>query len=853
MTLPISEPGLAAAPSLEIAHVLFMDIVGYSKLPMDQQRSLSGELQDAVRNTEAFASAQRTEKLVSLPTGDGMALVFFGDPEFPVRCAMQLSRALREHPEIKVRMGIHTGPVYRVADINAASNIAGGGINMAQRVMDCGDAGHILVSHAVADVLAQLRAWGTVLQDLSETEVKHGVHIHIYNLCTDEVGNAELPSKWQKLQREAESAVRAKAKRRKLSLALVATGMVVAVVMGGFLYSRRSQKLTAKDTIIPGDFANSTGDAVFDDTLKQALAIQLEQSPFLNVLSDRKVISTLKLMNRPANERLTQEVAREVCLRTNSKAMLMGSIAAVGDRYLIVVKAENCQSGDTLASAEATAGNRNKVLDALEGVGNQLRTKLGESLASVQKYDAPLAQATTSSLEALQAYSQGTRIRYAGVGDPNSYLKRALELDPNFAIAYAALGTYYYNLGQTSLASQNLKKAYELRDRVSELERFYIQAAYYRDVTGELDKAIQTYTEWDESYPGNAVVHNNLGYIFLKMGQYERAVVEVREAIRLLPDIGMAYNNLMDASNALDRLDQSRATLNQARALKLDGLFLRANWYHLGFLQGDNSATQEQLSWAMGKPGIEDCLLSIQSDTEAYYGRFRKARDFSQRAVLSAKQGGTAESAADWRANEALREAEVGNPVRARQAVTEAFGLSTGKGVEGMAVLTLARAGDPAQAEKLVDKLNQEFPLDTMMQNFLLPTIRASIELDKNHPQRAIEILRGAGPYELGSTSFGALSLGNLYPAYVRGEAYLKAGQGQEAAAEFQKLIDHRGIVANFVTGPLAHLQLGRARAMSGDKEAARKSYQDFFTLWKDADPDIPILVRAKAEYAKLN
>ena len=345
MTLPISEPGLAAAPSLEIAHVLFMDIVGYSKLPMDQQRSLSGELQDAVRNTEAFASAQRTEKLVSLPTGDGMALVFFGDPEFPVRCAMQLSRALREHPEIKLRMGIHTGPVYRVADINAASNIAGGGINMAQRVMDCGDAGHILVSHAVADVLAQLRAWGTVLQDLSETEVKHGVHIHIYNLCTDEVGNAELPSKWQKLQREAESAVRAKAKRRKLSLALVAAGMVVAVVMGGFLYSRRSQKLTAKDTIILGDFANSTGDAVFDDTLKQALAIQLEQSPFLNVLSDRKVISTLKLMNRPANERLTQEVAREVCLRTNSKAMLMGSIAAVGDRYLIVVKAENCQSG----------------------------------------------------------------------------------------------------------------------------------------------------------------------------------------------------------------------------------------------------------------------------------------------------------------------------------------------------------------------------------------------------------------------------------------------------------------------------------------------------------------------------
>jgi eukaryotic-like serine/threonine-protein kinase len=849
-TAPEAMPAPAPAnPAMEIAHVLFMDIVGYSRLPMGQQRTLLSELQEAVRNTEAFASAQRTEKLISLPTGDGMALVFFGDPEFPVHCAMQLSRALREHPEIKLRMGIHTGPVYRVADINAASNVAGGGINMAQRVMDCGDAGHILVSHAVADVLAQVGDWSKLLQDLSEAEVKHGVHLHIYNLCTDETGNAELPSKLREAQQAA--AARTKAKRRKTMLAVAAAVVAVAVI-GIVLYSKRPPKLTAKDTIIVGDFANSTGDGVLDGTLKQALSIQLEQSPFLNVLADRKVISTLKLMNRSATERLTPDVAREVCLRANSKAMLMGSIAAVGDRHLIAVKAMNCQSGDTLASAEAEAENRNKILGALEAVGNQLRTKLGESLVSVQKYNQPLTEATTSSLEALQAYDHGTRIRYAGVGDPNPYFQRALELDANFALAYNALGINYRNLGQTGLASQNLKKAYELRTRVSERERFIIEAVYYRDVTGELDKAIQTDTEWNETYPGNAALHINLGAIFLQIGQYEKAAVEEQEAIRLLPEAVAGYINLMSAQNSLSLLAQSQATLDQARSRKLDGQFLRVNWYYLGFLRGDQSAMQEQLSWVVGKKG-EDGLLSMQSDTEAYYGHFRKARDSSQRAGLLATHAGTPEVAAAWRANEAQREAEIGNAALARRVTAEAFALDKGTGVDGIAALTLARAGDPAQAENLVNKLNQEFPLDTMVQNYLLPTIRASIELDKNHPQKAIELLQTATPYELGYAIVGRLFVGSLYPAYVRGEAYLKAGQGQQAAAEFQKLIDHRGIVANFVTGSLAYLQLGRAQAMSGDKETARKSYQNFFTLWKDADPDIPILVQAKAEYAKLN
>jgi eukaryotic-like serine/threonine-protein kinase len=849
MTLhvPESAPGTRA---LEIAHVLFMDIVGYSKLPMDQQRTLLSELQEAVRNTEAFASAQRTEKLISLPTGDGMALVFFGDPEFPVRCAMQLSRALREHPEIKLRMGIHTGPVYRVADINAASNVAGGGINMAQRVMDCGDAGHILVSHAVADVLAQVGDWSKLLRDLSDAEVKHGVHLHIYNLCTDEAGNAELPSKLRVAQRAV--AARAQAKRRKITL-VVAAGVVVAGAVAGFLYFRRTPKLTAKDTIIVGDFANSTGDAVFDGTLKQALSIQLEQSPFLNVLADQRVVSTLKMMNRPATERLVSEVTREVCLRTNSKAMLVGSIAAVGDRYLIAVKATNCQSGDTLASAEATAENRNKILDALQDTGNQLRSKLGESLASVQKYDTPLDQATTPSLEALQAFTRARQVQATSGSNGIPYLKRALELDPNFAIAYASLGSNYQNSGEIKLASQNLKKAYEMRDRVSERERLYIESIYYTLATGELEKAIQTYHEWDETYPGSAVMHINLGLVLSEIGQYEHGAAEEEEAIRLQPDIAVAYEDLLNAYNSLNRLDQAWATLDRARARHLDDLALRPNAYYLGFLEGDQSAMQEQLSKAMGEQGIEDNLLSQQSDTEAYYGRFRKARDFSRRAVLSASHGGALEVAAGWRANQAQREAEIGNAALARRGIAEAFALTDGKDVDAMAALTLARAGDTVQAEKLLNKINQESPLATMVQSFLLPTIRAAIELSKNNPQRAIEVLQNAARYELGQAAWSGTNFGTLYPVYLRGEAYLKLGQGQLAAAEFQRAIDHRGVVVNFVTGSLTYLQLGRAQAMSGDKEAARKSYQKFLTLWKDADPDIPILVQAKAECAKLN
>ncbi len=646
-----------------------------------------------------------------------------------------------------------------------------------------------------------------------------------------------------------ESSPNRESKRRatRITLAAAFVALIALIVGGLFWRAHRASALTEKDTIVLADFDNKTGDAVFDGTLKMALAIQLEQSPFLNVLSDQRVNGTLKLMDRPSNERLTLEVAREVCLRTNSRALLTGSIAPVGEHYLIAVKAVDCETEDTLAGAEADAENRNKVLKALNQVGNQLRGRLGESLASVKKFDQPLEEATTSSLEALQDYTRARRARLTGDADPIPYLKHALELDPNFAEAYARLGPEYQDMKQSSLAIENYKKAYELRDRVSQRERFYIEAHYYADATGQLEKAIPIFMEWSQTYPAAWEPHVNLSYHYMQLGLYDKSVEEAKTTIRLVPESVIAYRHLMEAYNYMNQPDQAIATFNDAQAHKLDDNYLHLSRYGAAFLGSDNAAMQQQVTWATGKPGAEDLLLSAQAETEAYYGRIGKARNFSQRAAESAEHAEALETAALWRANEALREAEVGNNGRARQRAAQALALAPGRDVEALAALALARAGDAAGAQKLADKLDREFPVDTIMQGHLLPTIRASIELDKNNPGAAIEILRAANPYEMGSASSQT-----LYPAYVRGQAYLRAGEGKQAAVEFQKLVNHRGLVGNFVLGALVYLQLGRAYALAGDTAQAKSAYQDFLTLWKNADPDIPILVQAKAEYAEL-
>ena len=642
-------------------------------------------------------------------------------------------------------------------------------------------------------------------------------------------------------------------RRRRKSWQLAAAMVVVAGLGIGWFYwrSHKSSALTTKDTIVLGDFANSTNDRVFDGTLRQALAIQLEQSPFLNVLSDQKMSETLKLMDRSPNERLTEDMAREVCLRNNSTALLEGSIAPVGEHYLITLRAVNCQTGDTLASSEAEAENRNQVLKEVRKLANQLRGTLGESLASVKTFDQPLEEATTSSLEALQAFTRARRVMMTGGGaDAIPDLQRALALDPNFPRARSALGETYSNLGQSSLAIENIKKAYESRDRVGQRERLTIDALYYIVVTGELDKAIQTYKEWSATYPGDYLPHLNAGDLYARLGRYDKAEEEAHESIRLAPG-DIDYSNLMSVYAAQGRLVEAAAAFEAARARHLDGLFLRGYMYYVAFLRNQDSVMQQQLAWAVGRPEVEDVMLFLQSDTESYHGRITRARSFSQRAVESATHASAMESAADWRAKEALREAEIGNSSRAREMASRALFLSSGRDVQVMTALALARAGDAAKAEKLAGRINQEFSADTLIQGYWLPAIRAAIELDHGNAQQAIATLEDA-PFESGLAMSSRFLGGPMYPVYLRGVAHLKANQGQQAAAEFQKMLDHPGIAGNFVLAALAHLQLARAQAMMGDQAAARKSYQDFLTLWKDADPDVPILEQAKTEYAKL-
>jgi eukaryotic-like serine/threonine-protein kinase len=567
------------------------------------------------------------------------------------------------------------------------------------------------------------------------------------------------------------------------------------------------------------------------------------------------VSETLGMMGRPANQHITRDVAREICQRTASKALLTGSIASLGSHYALALQAVNCHSGDALASAQSEADSREHVLHSLGEAGNQLRQKLGESLASVGKFDKPLEEATTSSLEALQAFTQGTRVR-SEKGDPDSlsYFKRAVELDPNFARAYATLGTVYSNLGQPSPAIENMKKAYELRERVSEREKFYISAHYFDTATGEVAKAIPFYEQWIQSYPRNDVPHVNLGTIYSALGQNEKAANEFREALRLVPDNVANYGNLASSYVNLDRMDEARAVVDQAAARNLDDPNLRFNLYLMAFLKGDAAGMQQQFNWGMGKPVVEEFMLSVQSDTEAYFGRLNRAREFSRRAVESAKHNDAAEPAALLQAQAAMHEVELGNPAQARQAANAALTLAPGRDVEILAALALARAGDVARAQTIVAKLSSDFPLSTVVQGYWLPTIRAAIELNRANATKAIEALQGVAPYDLGNPPPGFWT---MYPIRLRGQALWQAHQGSAAVAQFQKILDHRGLVQNSVTLSVAHLGLARAYALDAAKDPAardkaRAAYQDFFALWKDADPDLSLLKEARSEYAKL-
>ncbi len=845
----------AATPSLEMANVLFLDIVAYSRLHMDQQQQAIQELQDAVRGTSEFARAQAADQLIRLPTGDGMALVFFRDPESPVRCALELTKILRAKPHIQLRMGIHAGPVYRIADINANRNVAGGGINIAQRVMDCGDSGHILLSKTMADVLAEISSWTKHLRDLGEAEVKHGVRVHLYNLCTEEAGNPELPKKLRAAA-AATAAVQApsSAAIKKISLGLVATCLIAAIVLGGFFFrTPKVQALTEKDTVVLADFDNSTKDPVFDDTLKEALAVEIEQSPFVNTLSDQKVRDTLQLMGKPAGQRLTPDLARDVCVRAHSKALLKGSISTLGSQYVLALNAINCANGDPLARAQNPAANKDAVLDVLGKTFGNVRAKLGESLSSINKYDMPLEQATTPSLEALSAYTLARKTQ-GEKGDAASitFYKRAIELDGKFALAYSGLATAYNNLGQVHNAGENARTAFDLREHVSELEKLRIEAFYHSYVTGDTSQAIQAYELWAQSYPRDYLPRASLGSLYALLGQFDKSVFETQAAQLLEPGAVVIYSNLGRDELALGKFDQAQAILDQAADKKVDGTVLRLTRYQLAFLRQDAPGMAAQMAWATHKPG-EGLFLSSQSDTEAFYGRLRKAREISRRAAESSAASEMSEAAAIWEASAALRESDFGHRDLARRGAESALSHATGKQLWALAALTLARTGEAPRAQALAEKLQQTYPSDTLLRNYWLPVIRASIELNRGAHAKALDLLQDAAPYDL-ADPFPVTSspLGNMYSVYLRGEAYLQSHQAKEAAAEFQKIVDHPGLVLNGPIAALARVQLARASAMSGDAAKARAQYEYFFTLWKDADSDLPILAAAKAEHAKL-
>jgi serine/threonine protein kinase/tetratricopeptide (TPR) repeat protein len=645
----------------------------------------------------------------------------------------------------------------------------------------------------------------------------------------------------------------------------VAVVLIAGAIAGAFYFRSRqtTHRLTEKDTIVLADFANSAGDAVFDDTLKQALSIALNQSPFLNVFPENKVAATLKLMSRPAGTKLTPEVTRELCQRAGSKAYLAGSIASLGSQYVLGLKVVNCQSGDPLAEEQVTAASKEKVLDALGVAASKLRGELGESLPTVQKFDVPLAQAATSSLEALKAYSLGIKaLNEKSFPAALPYFQRAIQLDPNFAMGYNVLGNDYYSLGETERASEYYTKAFQLRERASEREKLDITADYYSSVTGELDKAVQTYQEEIESYPRLAATYQNFGTVYSSQGQYDKAVEVTRQGLRLALDqlIGY-YTALANYTLALQRFDEARQIVHEAQARKLDDFILHNALYALAFVGSDSAAMAEQQQWYAGKPQ-ENVGLALASDTEAYGGHLGKARELTKRAVDSAVRADSKDTGAIYLANAALEQVAYGNAVEARQSAAEALQLvPTSQGVESEAALAFAMAGDAGRAETLAQDLGKRFPLDTQMQSLWLPVIQAQLALDKKNPTSALTALQAATPIELGQIMFVA-NISCLYHVYVRGEAYLAAGQGTTAAAEFQKILDHSGIVWNCWTGALAHLGVARANALQSrtsqgaDADAARvralAAYKDFLTLWKDADPDIPILKEAKSEYAKL-
>ncbi|MCH7986712.1 MAG: tetratricopeptide repeat protein, partial [Acidobacteria bacterium] len=637
-------------------------------------------------------------------------------------------------------------------------------------------------------------------------------------------------------------------KRHKAGVATMLAAVALLLAAAVFWQFRSAQALTESDFILLTDFVNTTGDSVFDGTLKQALAIKLEESPFLNIVPDQRVREALRLMDRSPDQRITGTVGQEICLRENIKAMMTGQIAPLGSRYVLTLSAVNCATGDSLAREQVEAESKEEVLSALGSAASRLRGKLGESLASIEALDTPLEQATTTSLEALKAFTLGAEQRAKGIEEESIPLfKRAIELDPNFAVAYARLGAVYGNMGEWENAIEYKKKAFQLKDRVSEPEKLYITAHYYGTVTGEIDKEVETYQLWKRTYPRDWTPPNNLAVLYGDTGEHDKRIEEARAALRLEPNYPFPYANLGFGYLDLNRFAEAKAVFEDAVAQGRDDTVIHIGLYILAFLEMNQEAMQRQVDWAKGKPG-EAVMLSLQAGAAEYSGKLQEAGKLQQRSMQLARRLGRVENAARTAAFQALTEASLGNYQNARRQAEAALAIAPASNVQKIAALALAWAGDVARAQALADDLGQRFPTDTLLNARALPTIRAAIEIQRGNPARAVELLETASLYELGG---GPGNLGRA-SIYIRGQAYLRLGKGDEAALEFQKILDHPGLAALGPLRPFAHLGLARAHALAGDTAGARRAYQDFLALWKDADPDIPILQEAKAEYAQL-
>lgn len=635
--------------------------------------------------------------------------------------------------------------------------------------------------------------------------------------------------------------------------------MGVTALAGAFLvysYLHKTPKLTDKDTIVLAEFANTTGDPVFDRTLRQGLAVQLEQSPFLSLISEERIRQTLRFMGQEPDARLTPEFAREICERTASTVVLEGTIASLGSEYVLSLSATNCRTGDILDDEQVQAARKEDVLNVLSQIANRFRARVGESLASVKQHDTPLAEATTSSLEALKAYSTAWQTQATG-GSAAAipHFNRAIEIDPKFALAYAALGRMYDDLGEPELSAENTTKAYELRDRVSEREKFFIGASYDLEVTGKFVTAEQTCKLWSQTYPRDPIPHAFLsGDVYPAIGNYERATAEANQVIALDPDFVVGYWNLAYAYEYLGQLGEAENTVRRAAERKLEIPDFLVQRYDIAFLKGDKTAMRQAVASSWGKSGAKDWISDHEALALSYAGQLRQSRAMSQRAEELAEQANQREEAALFEAGAALREAFFGNASVARERATAALGLSKNKDVRYGAAFSFALAGDNSRAEMLAKDLEKHFPEDISVRFSYIPSIRALLALNRREPTKAVELLEVSVPYELGAPHSSMHGFfGAMYPVYVRGLAYLAAHQGREAGAEFQKILDHPGIVVSDPIGVLARLQLGRSYLVSGDRTRAKSAYEDFLNLWKDADSEIPIFKQAKSEYASLS